>query len=348
MRDVKELVCNNMETYSKMSPRFITLEITTACNKRCSYCYHSENNLKNKRHISNSLLKDVFTFIVNNGIQGVAITGGEPVLYPNFSYLIKELYKIVNSITVFTNGIGLHDGLYESIAEDRIYVNYSFDYDDIRNFEILENMMSFIPTNNLKVSLVYNGQEIEDFVECIRHIRKLFSGEIQINYAQFKGHAIYSDRVVSRMIELSKRLIKYNQTEALRIEGQYISAPVNSYFHQYKESSFNCSICNNLKIDIDGNIFPCPFFTELKYCIGSVKNYSEPQKLSDNIILKNMKKKLFSRIYSGKCSICKWNKLCGGGCLLCLETGDESGVNQISCLLNFAIYNYIDSIWKLR
>lgn len=349
MREIKSFIKTSKDAYYYSLPKTITWEVTTDCNKRCSFCYHNESELSKQLHASSMVIERTLSFIKRIGISSVAITGGEPLLHPSFVELTLKLYNCVPNLTVFTNGISVDRKIINAFFEKNIYINYSFDYNDGDNFALLERLLSSFPPERLKVSMVYNGQSSDDYMRCIKRVRQIFTGEIQLNFVQFKGHAKYSRTIVANMIELSKRLIELNLKDNLGITGQYISDPMNAYFSQRKATSFGCSICNNLKIDVYGNIYPCPFFTKHEYCLGSVLD-DKPDGFISNAdgMYSFLKKKLYSRIDNEKCFKCKWRDLCGGGCLVCIENGNESGVNQISCEINSAVFSYINSIWGMR
>ena len=350
MRNIENFMRISRQAYMNTSPELITWEIASACNKRCSFCYHNVFCQESNKHASKKMIDTVLGFIKKTNVRGVAVSGGEPLLHPDFESLVHQIYKSVNNITVFTNGIGFNFELYKEIAKDHVTINYSFDYDDPLNYSLLERFISFMPLDRLKVSMVYSGQNVESFLNCIIRIRQIFHGDFQINYVHFKGHAMFEKTLISNMIEISKKLIDLNLRENLCINGQYVSEPINNYFEQLPVTSFNCSICRNIKIDVNGNIFPCPFFTNYEYCLGTVENFNlaDLSSPSESGICGMLRNKLYSRVFTPKCSVCRWSDLCGGGCLVCLEDGCESGVNEISCAINSSIYSYINDIWKLR
>lgn len=70
------------------------------------------------------MIDTVLGFIKKTNVRGVAVSGGEPLLHPDFESLVHQIYKSVNNITVFTNGIGFNFELYKEIAKDHVTINY--------------------------------------------------------------------------------------------------------------------------------------------------------------------------------------------------------------------------------
>lgn len=347
--DLKFLIQNSKQAYLHSCPKLLTWEITTACNKRCSFCYHSDNYLDTCKHVSNDTIKDCLSFLDVSGIEGLALTGGEPILHPKFNQILEAACKHVPNVTVFSNGIAIDRTLCELFVSKGVMVNYSFDYHDSKNFSILQRLISLLPPSLLTVSLVYSGENVSDFIDCLQNIRIHFSGDVYVNYAQFKGHAKYSSEALYNMVSLSKQLILLNMKSGIRIKGQYISDPIVNYFRKSAYTTFNCSICNNLKLDINGNVFPCPFFTDSSFTLGSIMSDINSQSFSSVIQTrsKHLKSLLYDRIANSKCERCKWVSFCGGGCLLSIENDTHTAINPISCSINKSIYEYINSIWNL-
>lgn len=337
------------QAYIENNPESITWEITSACNKRCSFCYHSPDQIRVPYHISVQEVNNVLALIQQLKIKHVALTGGEPILHPCFKGILKSLRSIVDNVTVFTNGIACNTTVCEYITERDCSINYSFDLDDPLSESYLRKLRSAVSDNRITVSVVYNGQDVGQTIKQIAGIRNYFSGDVQVNIAQFKGHAAYSSEAVEKMLEIAKILVGYRMQGVLSVTGQHISVPINNYFSPSRAISFGCSIGNSLKVDIDGNIFPCPFFTSAVFSIGNAYKHSYPPIDMGKILM--LKELLFSRVeHVTKCIECKWRFFCGGGCLVCLETScyeNHSTVNPICCRINKTVYEYINSVWEM-
>lgn len=74
-------------------------EICSVCNLQCKYCF--ENDYTKKFINANELLD--FLNTVEDMVEDVIITGGEPTLHPNFTEIVQEIAKKFPTI-ITTNG----------------------------------------------------------------------------------------------------------------------------------------------------------------------------------------------------------------------------------------------------
>lgn len=99
------------------STLYITVEITTACNFRCSFCYQA--SWGNRQRIKNSTIDQLIRLlrqsnILNYNTLHLNIIGGEPMLFPDtVEYLIQTVSEFCSTrgltfeIKLNSNGYGL-------------------------------------------------------------------------------------------------------------------------------------------------------------------------------------------------------------------------------------------------
>lgn len=90
-------------------PVFADIAITDQCNAECPHCYFKD--LRKTRAPSNTLPKELVLMTMNDlqsmGINSIAFVGGEPLLYPDLTSIIREFDKSKTNLLLFTNGIRL-------------------------------------------------------------------------------------------------------------------------------------------------------------------------------------------------------------------------------------------------
>ena len=80
-----------------------------ACNLRCKFCYIERNPYKNEEDfISIDKIKESLVSLKGKKLNSIYLTGGEPLLHPNFNQILKMCLKISNT-TVLTNGTMIND-----------------------------------------------------------------------------------------------------------------------------------------------------------------------------------------------------------------------------------------------
>ena len=88
----------------------VYIEITDACNLRCSFCPSSDcryeaGSGKSHNFMSSTLFKQCIAGAVEAGIENVYLhVLGEPTLHPGFALFLKEIKTAGLSLTLVTNG----------------------------------------------------------------------------------------------------------------------------------------------------------------------------------------------------------------------------------------------------
>lgn len=93
-------------------PLQCSLQLTNACNLRCSFCYASSG-----RPFANELGLDDWLHVMQRlataGVAAVTLTGGEPTVARGFTPILGAAGALFTSVDVFTNGMSWSD---ENIA----------------------------------------------------------------------------------------------------------------------------------------------------------------------------------------------------------------------------------------
>lgn len=119
-------------TFGKYYPRGFTLEMTDCCNFRCKHCY-KEALSSNTSFLPKEILDKMCNDFGGN-VQTLNLTGGEPLLYPNFSGLVTELTKQF-VINVTTNGSLISKLPIETIKEINNFQISVYGYDEESYFD---------------------------------------------------------------------------------------------------------------------------------------------------------------------------------------------------------------------
>ncbi|HMK56592.1 MAG TPA: radical SAM protein [Dissulfurispiraceae bacterium] len=102
------------------SLRYLELQITDRCNLRCRHCYLGESG---NRELSMIQLKAVLDeFEAMQGLR-LLITGGEPLMYSQFSGLNRMLTAYSFRKILFTNGLLLNEKLLEHLNFEEIQIS---------------------------------------------------------------------------------------------------------------------------------------------------------------------------------------------------------------------------------
>ena len=80
-----------------------------ACNLKCKNCYIERNPYKNEEDfIPLEKIKQTLSAIKGKELNSIYLTGGEPMLHPDFNQILRICLKFSNT-TILTNGVMIND-----------------------------------------------------------------------------------------------------------------------------------------------------------------------------------------------------------------------------------------------
>lgn len=158
----------------------LRISVTDRCNLRCRYCMPEQENdcLSCHEMLSSEQLVRLTGLLAQLGIDKVRLTGGEPLVRPDLSSLIRMLRKVdgICTLALTTNGILLKEQL-PALAEAGLNeVNISLDtldrvqYAEITRRDELPNALAGLraaietPRLSVKVNCVPIGENDEQLV----------------------------------------------------------------------------------------------------------------------------------------------------------------------------------------
>lgn len=169
------------------SHKSLRISVTDRCNLRCTYCMPEDATfLESSALLSFDEIVRFAQIAVGLGIDNVRLTGGEPLLRPNVSTLIRQLDAIpgLNDIGLTTNGM-LLSGQAQSLYDAGLRrLNVSLDTLDAEQFQriarrsglplVLEGLQAakrvgFAP---IKVNAVALRETLDDAVTLARYCRE--------------------------------------------------------------------------------------------------------------------------------------------------------------------------------
>jgi MoaA/NifB/PqqE/SkfB family radical SAM enzyme len=123
-----------------------SLELTFRCNLRCVHCYvaHGHQGIPGRKELTAGEIRAILEAVVDEGCFWLLLTGGEPLLRPDFLDIYTDAKRKGLIVTLFTNGTLLSPQIADSLAEWRPFVVEVTLYG--RTQETYERMMELIGT----------------------------------------------------------------------------------------------------------------------------------------------------------------------------------------------------------
>lgn len=270
---------------------YLRISLTDNCNLRCFYCMPEEvyEFTPNSRLMQAHEIETLAKIFVENGVNKIRLTGGEPLVRKDAADIILRLSKLPVKLTLTTNATRLHD-FADVIEKAQIKsLNISLDTLDADKFQIvtrrdsfqkvMDNIHLMLEKNlHVKVNMVVmkglNHQEIPDFIDWTKdlpiHIRF-------IEFMPFEGNRWTSNQVftMNDMLELIKQ--KYNPiklkddandtAKSFTIEGHKGTFAIISTM-----SAPFCSTCNRMRLTADGKMKNCLFSQKETDLLTALRN----------------------------------------------------------------------------
>ena len=127
---------------------YITLEITEKCNFNCLHCFAAADNNALNAEMSYENILLILDQAVECGIQAVKITGGEPMLHPDFIRIMDAIYA--RGMWVFqinTNGYFLRQKIIDHLKQYPVWPLIKISYDGIGCHDTMRVSSSAFPSH---------------------------------------------------------------------------------------------------------------------------------------------------------------------------------------------------------
>jgi cyclic pyranopterin phosphate synthase len=236
-----------------------------------------------------SEIESLAKIFVENGVNKIRLTGGEPLVRKDAADIILRLSKLPVSLTITTNATRLHD-FAEVLEEAKIKsLNISLDTLDADKFQIItrrdgfqkviDNIHLMISKNiHVKVNVVImkglNDHEINNFIEWTKdlavHVRF-------IEFMPFEGNRWTSNQVftMDEMLQLIGQKYSpirlqddiHDTAKKFAIEGHQGTFAIISTM-----SAPFCSTCNRMRLTADGKMKNCLFSQKETDLLTALRN----------------------------------------------------------------------------
>ena len=260
---------------------YLRISLVERCNLRCFYCMPAEGvQLTPKSHIMTyEEIYDIAKTFVNHGVTKIRLTGGEPLIRKDISFVLEKLASLPVELSITTNAVIIHKfidtlKLYgvnninvslDSLIKEKFKKITLRDY-----FEVVYNNILLLVKEgfNVKVNAVLmkgvNDDEIIDFINLtkelpvsVRFIEFMpFDGNKwdlsnMVSYAEVMKHvkASFPEETIERLQDALNDTAKNYKIKGYKGSFAIISSVTNPF----------CDSCNRLRLTANGHLKNCLF-----------------------------------------------------------------------------------------
>ncbi|HEG0611616.1 TPA: GTP 3',8-cyclase MoaA [Campylobacter coli] len=259
---------------------YLRISVTQRCNFRCLYCMPKiPFNHQPKENLLS--FEELFLFVkvaIDEGIEKIRITGGEPLLRKDLSVFIKMIndYKKDLDLAITTNGFLLKDFAKDLKDAGLKRLNISLDTLESKKAKILaqkdvlDGVLAGIDealSVGLKVKLntvVLKGLNDDELIPLLEFAK---SKNIQIRFIEFmenihaygKLQGLKRDEIIQILSQKYQvKLIKKAEKAPVSIYSAdgYEFGIIDPHSHEF------CDSCNRIRLSAEGLLIPCLYFDE--------------------------------------------------------------------------------------
>lgn len=358
-----------LREYNNRYFRNMTLNITERCNFNCLHCYEAVDNQISRSEMSLADCRKLLKEARDCGIQNVKITGGEPLIHPDFLEIVKSVYE--NEMTVDrinTNVHFMNEKLADEIREidPKIMFNVSYDgagyHDWMRNKkgaekDLLSKIRLLVDKGfHVRAAMTLNRVNKDAAMDSLFRMEELGVHEFRIIRTSetprwklnAKDSCLTFTEYYDAMTELCRRYAAENHKIDLNIfhfakvfnrYKCYSLATVAVSREKYDPSRPFCGIAReNVTVTPSGDVFPCTPSPGV-YKAGGI-NFGNVFDNGLKPLLQDGKFLNFActgvraiEEHDPKCGSCRFFKQCTGGCRLIAFglTGDLLAHDPMKC-----------------
>jgi len=271
---------------------YLRVSVTERCNFRCHYCMpNTPFSWTPKENLLS--FDDLFKFVkvaIDQGVNKVRITGGEPLLREDLDYFISLIsnYKPDIDLAITTNGFLLPQFAKRLKDAGLKRLNISLDSlkpavaAQIAQKNVLGNVLEGIEKAlevgfKVKINMVplkgINDSEILDILEFCRQ------RDIMVRYIEYMENTHATSQIKGMHGKEILETIKQRYT--IKKLGREKNSP--SFNYQIQENGYIfglidphkhdfCEDCNRIRLTAEGYLIPCLYFDEAQSIAEAVRN----------------------------------------------------------------------------
>ena len=320
---------------------YLQWHITHACNLRCVHCYQEDYRSHMPRAQLFAALEDFAALISDKNVRPqVNLTGGEPLLHPDFFPLAEEIRRREWRLGVLTNGTLIDEETADRLAALRpVFVQISLDgppavHDQIRgagNFDRAMQGIDRLKARGVRVLVSFTAQKgnASSFAAlaklCRKHnVDKLWWDRVVTEGEEQKEALALTTEQFRRLVRTGNRLReRWRRPDGTSMVSNGRALQCADF---NRDAPYRCSAGQNLLILLaDGSLMPC---RRLPFVIGNLRDGSMRQLTEQSELLRELARPLVPQ----GCAGCPRLLHCRGGarCVTYGQTG-RLDLRDVNC-----------------
>lgn len=283
------------------SINYLRISVTDKCNLRCRYCM-PETGVDIKSHDRILRWEELLTMVnafVEEGVDKVRITGGEPLVRKGLLHFVQDLNKLgLKEISITTNGLLLKEMALDLKLAGMSRINISLDSLDKEKYawitrggdikKVFQGIDAAFQAGlePVKINTVvvrgFNEDEVTDLALLTKnrplHVRFIELMPIGPGNIWGEESFVSTDETMKQIKKLGHlspaQLTGNGPAEKWQIEGFRGTVGFISAISQHI-----CSGCNRIRLTADGKIYPCLHSENYVNCFEALRNRESKEQI---------------------------------------------------------------------
>jgi radical SAM protein with 4Fe4S-binding SPASM domain len=301
----------------EISKKTIELELTHTCNYKCVHCYLPEQFKSKKDFLGLSFINGIFGQMDALGIKNILITGGEPLLHPDFKEIYTLAYNRGYVITLLTNARLIDDSVLKlleskppALIKVSLFGGTPESYQEITRkdafHEVYDKILQLHRCNlRISVKLPLLKQNIDDIKDAqVRLSEQGITSKSEMRIIPLCNedkrnleYRLSPEKISSLSINTLKNKLAFR-----RINNSH---PVAT-FERYRHTLRHClEKCQPFLINPEGKLVMCYFLRDF-----AVDLHDHSLEEAIQILIKSYEENFDIDYMSGICESCKFLSVC--------------------------------------
>ncbi|MDY0039395.1 MAG: SynChlorMet cassette radical SAM/SPASM protein ScmF [Desulforhabdus sp.] len=319
--------------------RQIYFYLTDGCNLRCRHCWITpkfQGTRSSHVYLDVEILTSIVEQAIPLGLTGIKLSGGEPLLHPQFIEIIRFIKTKELRLTIETNGVLCTKELALSISAHReAFVSISLDGADAQTHEWVRGMPGCFKATlqgvrnlvraGLKPQIIFTlmRRNADQVGQVIHLAEQLGAGSVKLNVLQptERGALMHeSDQAltIKELIELGRWVEgSLAQLTELKLIIHFPPAfrPLSRLFDENGDDCAVCGIKEILGVLGDGSYALCGIGESTPELVfGHAESVQLKRIWQEHAVLKQLRTGLPERL-EGICAECLMKSICSGACI---------------------------------
>jgi radical SAM protein with 4Fe4S-binding SPASM domain len=310
-------------------PAHISLVVSTKCNLRCTYCYGDYSPQKND-FIPLEKVEYLFKTLSEKGLIGAELTGGEPLMHPDFAEILKLALKNILFVVVLSNGVLFTDEIFDILLKNRhkcciqISIDGSNEITNSKGRQVnntwdqtLNTIIKLVDMGiNLKVAYILTPDNVSDLSKAAELMESIGVKNFSVSFAEgigrgrnlkYEDNLAFSNSKSDHFKEVAVVIKEVTEKHKKIMPKRDSKFAGDLYFSEKTE--LNCGAgWKSVTIYPDGTITACPLLDKM-LVLGNIFT-DDITKIFNEGEINEFYKSFSKERVDEACSDCEYNNYC--------------------------------------